>query len=830
MRVNHLDDYDTHAVIGGKEVKEFAISQSAEFFTVLSSSLYSDKPLAVVREVLCNAWDAHIASGMMHIPVSVKFIDGKLIIRDYGKGINPDKMHETYCVYGNSTKANDGLQTGGFGLGSKAPFAYTDHFTVTTNHNKLKTVYAISRGSVATQGRPDMRTMVKVPTIETGLEVSIPIKSADINTFKKLVKQVASFGEMNVNLDDEIIKIVPISQAENAVFITRIDMAQQSNNKIYVRYGNVIYPVENNDEYKDAYQNMLRKLSLIPSVNSYNPEWKIILQARPNTISVTPSRESIQMTDTTIVSINELLNNACDNLIIDSHNFYNMMLDVDRQIVDKLWMSGRASELIGTNNIPDQMGKNIKAFPDHLLNIKDIAYHFCYHSEDDKQSLNFKYHRMLYRLDVLIKGKYTRYQDLIKYRNYIKHLGHLPLRELVFRHNLNKMFIRPIIKGLVKNPSLNHKNFYVGKSSYDRGAFGGLKLEQAFNYYPQDNKFVSYLKGIVILTYSKKTLGENYIRMNSAKLFPSTTCYTYLMTRVKGQLEQAKAFFEKRGFIVIDFASFYDEYLKINPPCEFNIDYKPKAPKPNGLPVLSIHNMTNKYQTFTPRGHFRTDEDDFLLERIEQPNAVMKAYNLSGSEYSHNFFAFTDGTHGEYAKDVIRLFGSKIGIVSNQPQYENWIKKGCEDGTEYIIKSIFKEINNNKRIMGYFDYKEPSKDIPYGVKELLEFAPYSLILRERYNLPEALTEADMKYINVYNHIKKNIGYETEKWQKLFSEENKIIKNIKVSSDYKKFKQIVSNSKMIDLLDLEQMKIVIKRKPNLTIRTYIEISIINALES
>ncbi|NKX37731.1 hypothetical protein HGG70_07340, partial [Rhodobacteraceae bacterium R_SAG4] len=60
MEVTHINHKDTHAVIGGQAAEAFSISQNAEFFEVLSSTLYSNKKLAVVREVLCNAWDAHL--------------------------------------------------------------------------------------------------------------------------------------------------------------------------------------------------------------------------------------------------------------------------------------------------------------------------------------------------------------------------------------------------------------------------------------------------------------------------------------------------------------------------------------------------------------------------------------------------------------------------------------------------------------------------------------------------------------------------------------------------------------------------------------------------
>ena len=40
MQVSHHNDHITHAVIGGKQAIEFGISNSAEFFNILSSTLY----------------------------------------------------------------------------------------------------------------------------------------------------------------------------------------------------------------------------------------------------------------------------------------------------------------------------------------------------------------------------------------------------------------------------------------------------------------------------------------------------------------------------------------------------------------------------------------------------------------------------------------------------------------------------------------------------------------------------------------------------------------------------------------------------------------------
>lgn len=48
---------------GVGKTREFQIAANAQAFKILSSGLYSNKPRAIIREVCCNAWDAHVAAG-----------------------------------------------------------------------------------------------------------------------------------------------------------------------------------------------------------------------------------------------------------------------------------------------------------------------------------------------------------------------------------------------------------------------------------------------------------------------------------------------------------------------------------------------------------------------------------------------------------------------------------------------------------------------------------------------------------------------------------------------------------------------------------------------
>lgn len=310
MQVSQIASLDTHVVLGGESARAFSISDAPEFFTVLSDTLYQHKKLAVVREVICNAYDAHIVTGKTDVPVQVTLTDKNLEIRDFGLGIPDDKIAPIYCVYGASTKAADGKQTGGFGLGSKAPFAYSDHFTVTSCHNGEKTVYAISRGGAETGGRPEVRAVVRMKTDETGLSVSIPLQENDRNQFEILIRRVTQLGGMNVSLNGVDIPKIEYDRPGNAGFVlipSYSDIMRNLDNyrtTVFVRYGTVVYPVDagRGDSELDE---VLRSIGFVLGSNR-----AIIVQAPEHSIGVTPSRESLSYTKKTMQTLVQICTSA----------------------------------------------------------------------------------------------------------------------------------------------------------------------------------------------------------------------------------------------------------------------------------------------------------------------------------------------------------------------------------------------------------------------------------------------------------------------------------------------------------------------------------------
>lgn len=312
MEVSHINHMDTHAIIGGGKVQVAKTAQTAEFFEILSSTLYSNKKLAVVREILCNANDANRDIGKAGTPVVVNINFREFTVKDIGPGIPREKMRDIYLVYGESTKSHDGKQTGGFGLGSKAPYAYAKNFAVTSEHKGLRTIYNLSRGTTESGGIPDLREIVTVPCETSGLTVSIPLQDPkDEREFHKLFKEVAFMGGIPITLNGTTYRGINYKRAEEdglpfiitpqSLFPSYLSTNGGYGYKaIFVKYGAVVYPVSEEITKKLF---MGTEFADHVAINSAH----VIFLAPPHSISVVPSREQLGYTDKTINTIKNLI-------------------------------------------------------------------------------------------------------------------------------------------------------------------------------------------------------------------------------------------------------------------------------------------------------------------------------------------------------------------------------------------------------------------------------------------------------------------------------------------------------------------------------------------
>lgn len=314
MEVIHQNENITHAVLGRGQTIEFKASTSSQIIFLLSTGLYKYPRLAAVREIICNAWDAHIVSGIRDKPVEITINrEGELCIRDYGTGIPHDLIGPIYCTAGDSTKKESEDETGGFGLGSKAPFAYADHFKVTSFNGGIKTMYAMALSDSTKQGEPSAKVLYQTTTEETGIEVRMQLKDGDIVNFREIIKRVCYYGDINATLNGVLLGVSGMDDngSDTSFVGDHFSGDLMHGHKIFVRYGAVIYPLEHNGDYHDelrALQTIIKK-SFGGLENGY-----VILRAPANSVSMVPSREALLYNPRTVATIKTLIEQAVETL------------------------------------------------------------------------------------------------------------------------------------------------------------------------------------------------------------------------------------------------------------------------------------------------------------------------------------------------------------------------------------------------------------------------------------------------------------------------------------------------------------------------------------
>ena len=279
----------------------FSIKQDnlAHIFGILRNQLYSNKPLAVIREYCTNAFDAHVDAGKADEPIIVTIpthISPNLIIRDNGNGLTTEQVYQIFASYGESTKRGTNDQVGMLGLGSKSAFCYVDSFTITSYNNGVKSVY---NAYIDTTQIGKISLTHTEPTDETGLEIKIYVNTIDIPLFNQsIVDFLKFFNPKPIILNNDAIKrqisdfdFHPLLSGNNWKVTRRGDW---NNSRVYITMGNVNYPVS----VSSLPDSQLREF--IDGLSNYY----LYVNVPIGTVKPSASRESLDMNSKTV---NEIL-------------------------------------------------------------------------------------------------------------------------------------------------------------------------------------------------------------------------------------------------------------------------------------------------------------------------------------------------------------------------------------------------------------------------------------------------------------------------------------------------------------------------------------------
>lgn len=297
MKLN--TEFSTVQTKGVMEKSQARIKMSAHAFSILASGLYTDKIAAVLREVGCNARDAHVAAGKPDLPIEVKLptvLDSQFHIKDWGVGLDKEEVMGMYLTFFESTKSESDDFVGAFGLGSKSPFAYTDSFTVTAAKGGVKRVFTVFREA----GVPQCVFLHEEPAPadwQNGLQVSFPVKPTDTADFAARAARVYEFWDVKpVFRGAEVTWPSYAARMETASCV----LVRGFNRGASVVMGGVKYPLPKVDDIAGNEQQSVGEAEYLRAfLLTFFRECAPVLKAPIGLLSVTPSREALSLDPTT---------------------------------------------------------------------------------------------------------------------------------------------------------------------------------------------------------------------------------------------------------------------------------------------------------------------------------------------------------------------------------------------------------------------------------------------------------------------------------------------------------------------------------------------------
>ncbi|QHR63354.1 RIIA lysis inhibitor [Escherichia phage teqhad] len=280
----------------GSKSKAFSITASPKVFKILSSDLYTNKIRAVVRELITNMIDAHALNGnpekfIIQVPGR---LDPRFVCRDFGPGMSDfdiqgdDNSPGLYNSYFSSSKAESNDFIGGFGLGSKSPFSYTDTFSITSYHKGEIRGYVAYMDGDGPQIKP---TFVKEmgPDDKTGIEIVVPVEEKDFSNFAYEVSYIMRpFKDLAIinGLDREIDYFPDFDD----YYGVNPERYWPDRGGLYAIYGGIVYPIDG----------VIRDRNWLSIRNEVN-----YIKFPMGSLDIAPSREALSLDDRTRKNIIE---------------------------------------------------------------------------------------------------------------------------------------------------------------------------------------------------------------------------------------------------------------------------------------------------------------------------------------------------------------------------------------------------------------------------------------------------------------------------------------------------------------------------------------------
>jgi len=298
--------------------QDFTIGDVSVVIEILRNKLYRHKVRTLVQEYVSNARDAmrEVNNTKDRIEVTFPTVFAPTFkVRDFGPGINPDRMYNVFIKYAASTKRSDNKQTGGFGIGAKSAWSYTDSFTIVTYVDGVQRTYIAHIGA-NNNGRLDF--LGECSTSEkNGTEIQIPVSPKDVKQFTDAILRATYFWsdverpkflnapiEYPVYIQGDVTKNIEVNNNLPEFICTKWE------NGIVIAIDGIPYFI--NRDFFDKVKGLDKLTELVPG--------KIILHLKTGELEVSASREEIADSKYTITNLEATVKTVINEIHIKLSN------------------------------------------------------------------------------------------------------------------------------------------------------------------------------------------------------------------------------------------------------------------------------------------------------------------------------------------------------------------------------------------------------------------------------------------------------------------------------------------------------------------------------
>lgn len=197
-----MSSSDFRSASGALNAMKVNETKTAKLFHMMSSTLYTDKFMSILRELASNARDSHAEAGKLDVPFAIIAPSSdhlQLVISDAGTGITYELAQKTILEFLSSTK-DEGKAAeemiGGWGIGAKTPRAYADNYQVHLRKGGTEWLVQVINDA---SGLPMEMLMDERKTHRPdGVDFVVPIQPIHVNQWRDKIKTYLARTNYNV--------------------------------------------------------------------------------------------------------------------------------------------------------------------------------------------------------------------------------------------------------------------------------------------------------------------------------------------------------------------------------------------------------------------------------------------------------------------------------------------------------------------------------------------------------------------------------------------------------------------------------------------------------